>query len=212
MGGTLQRGPSPGHGRAETDRSPGGDLSLSSTNPARTPVTGADVGSGSVAGSLGRVAELADAQDSGSCVRKDVGVQVPPRPPGAVCETSPIAFAEPGVVRAPGWSGECGRDRPGSGRDPAGRIDPIRGRRAWSRARRGAPNQPVGRNRRRVRRRAGRPSGADRASRCTSPGCHAAVGGGSGERGHPPGRHGPAGWSRTLRSSGGWRRRPPARR
>jgi hypothetical protein len=30
--------------------------------------------------SLGRVAELADAQDSGSCVRKDVGVQVPPRP------------------------------------------------------------------------------------------------------------------------------------
>jgi hypothetical protein len=28
----------------------------------------------------GRVAELADAQDSGSCVRKDVGVQVPPRP------------------------------------------------------------------------------------------------------------------------------------
>src|SRR5256714_11878152 len=32
-------------------------------------------------GPLGRVAELADAQDSGSCVRKDVGVQVPPRPP-----------------------------------------------------------------------------------------------------------------------------------
>ena len=30
---------------------------------------------------LGRVAELADAQDSGSCVRKDVGVQLPPRPP-----------------------------------------------------------------------------------------------------------------------------------
>ena len=30
--------------------------------------------------SPGRVAELADAQDSGSCVRKDVGVQVPPRP------------------------------------------------------------------------------------------------------------------------------------
>ena len=29
----------------------------------------------------GRVAELADAQDSGSCVRKDVGVQLPPRPP-----------------------------------------------------------------------------------------------------------------------------------
>ena len=30
---------------------------------------------------LGRVAELADAQDSGSCVREDVGVQLPPRPP-----------------------------------------------------------------------------------------------------------------------------------
>ena len=29
----------------------------------------------------GRVAELADAQDSGSCDRKIVGVQVPPRPP-----------------------------------------------------------------------------------------------------------------------------------
>ncbi len=29
--------------------------------------------------SLARVAELADAQDSGSCVRKDVGVQIPPR-------------------------------------------------------------------------------------------------------------------------------------
>jgi hypothetical protein len=36
--------------------------------------------SGSLCRSLGRVAELADAQDSGSCVRKDVGVQVPPRP------------------------------------------------------------------------------------------------------------------------------------
>ncbi len=34
-----------------------------------------------VTSSFGRVAELADAQDSGSCVRKDVGVQVPPRPP-----------------------------------------------------------------------------------------------------------------------------------
>ena len=30
---------------------------------------------------LARVAELADAQDSGSCVRKDVRVQVPPRAP-----------------------------------------------------------------------------------------------------------------------------------
>src|SRR5690606_20557123 len=32
----------------------------------------------------GRVAELADAQDSGSCDRKIVGVQVPPRPPGVL--------------------------------------------------------------------------------------------------------------------------------
>ena len=32
----------------------------------------------------GRVAELADAQDSGSCDRKIVGVQVPPRPPRAL--------------------------------------------------------------------------------------------------------------------------------
>ena len=30
---------------------------------------------------LGRVAKLADAQASGACIRKDVGVQVPPRPP-----------------------------------------------------------------------------------------------------------------------------------
>ena len=35
--------------------------------------------SASVTGALARVAELADAQDSGSCVRKDVRVQVPPR-------------------------------------------------------------------------------------------------------------------------------------
>ena len=33
-----------------------------------------------IPGSIGRVAELADAQDSGSCDRKIVGVQVPPRP------------------------------------------------------------------------------------------------------------------------------------
>src|ERR1019366_881260 len=32
----------------------------------------------------GRVAELADAQASGACIRKDVGVQVPPRPPAEV--------------------------------------------------------------------------------------------------------------------------------
>src|SRR5262249_26980959 len=38
-------------------------------------------GAATLAPSLGRVAELADAQASGACVRKDVGVQVPPRPP-----------------------------------------------------------------------------------------------------------------------------------
>src|SRR5262249_59665495 len=37
----------------------------------------------------GRVAELADAQASGACVRKDVGVQVPPRPPRASDITCP---------------------------------------------------------------------------------------------------------------------------
>src|SRR5580698_11237001 len=42
---------------------------------------GRPIRSAIVTRSLGRVAELADAQDSGSCVRKDVGVQVPPRPP-----------------------------------------------------------------------------------------------------------------------------------
>src|SRR6202167_6515808 len=35
---------------------------------------------------LGRVAKLADAQASGACIRKDVGVQVPPRPPCDVSE------------------------------------------------------------------------------------------------------------------------------
>lgn len=34
-----------------------------------------------VSSPLARVAELADAQDSGSCARKGVGVQVPPRAP-----------------------------------------------------------------------------------------------------------------------------------
>ena len=37
---------------------------------------------GSLLVPLGRVAELADALASGASVRKDVGVQVPPRPPG----------------------------------------------------------------------------------------------------------------------------------
>jgi hypothetical protein len=49
--------------------------------PAGRPAVNSPRGSsGSLYRSLGRVAELADAQDSGSCVRKDVGVQVPPRP------------------------------------------------------------------------------------------------------------------------------------
>src|SRR4051812_14922096 len=38
---------------------------------------------------LGRVAELADAQASGACVRKDVGVQVPPRPRSARGDPTP---------------------------------------------------------------------------------------------------------------------------
>ena len=38
----------------------------------------------------GRVAELADTQDSGSCVRKDMGVQVPPRPPRVPDRTASI--------------------------------------------------------------------------------------------------------------------------
>src|SRR2546423_11664508 len=46
----------------------------------------------------GRVAELADAQDSGSCVRKDVGVQVPPRP------LLPIAMSRDIVHTCPGTS------------------------------------------------------------------------------------------------------------
>src|SRR5918996_5555026 len=51
---------------------------------APTPVTARGIGNllGTLARSPdGRVAELADAQASGACVRKDVGVQVPPRPP-----------------------------------------------------------------------------------------------------------------------------------
>src|SRR3974377_1936120 len=45
---------------------------------------------------LGRVAELADAQDSGSCVRKDVGVQVPPRPPNRIDRSWPTGSASDG--------------------------------------------------------------------------------------------------------------------
>ena len=54
----------------------------------REPRLGPSRGRASVTVSLGRVAELADAEDSGSCVRKDVGVQVPPRPPAL---TWPVA-------------------------------------------------------------------------------------------------------------------------
>ena len=42
----------------------------------------------------GRVAELADAQDSGSCVRKDVRVQVPPRPRRSAENTRQFAIAK----------------------------------------------------------------------------------------------------------------------
>ena len=54
--------------------------------------------------SLGRVAELADAQDSGSCVRKDVGVQVPPRPLVVV-----------GLTTTTTWSCSTGPVRPQAG-------------------------------------------------------------------------------------------------
>ncbi len=47
---------------------------------------------------LGRVAELADAQDSGSCEGNLVGVQVPPRPPRLLLvnrrRTGPAGFLE----------------------------------------------------------------------------------------------------------------------
>src|SRR6202034_3445687 len=49
-----------------------------------------------VTSSFGRVAELADAQDSGSCVRKDVGVQVPPRPPHGL-HRRPCSFSHKAV-------------------------------------------------------------------------------------------------------------------
>ena len=63
-----------------------------------------------LAAPLGRVAELADAQASGACVRKDVGVQVPPRPPG------------PGVARRRWRPGRRARHaRPVSAFDDAAR-------------------------------------------------------------------------------------------
>ena len=57
---------------------------------------------------LGRVAELADALDSGSSVRKDVGVQVPPRPP--LSGSSPT---DP-VFKYPLCSSRLGRSRRGA--------------------------------------------------------------------------------------------------
>ena len=42
-----------------------------------------------------RVAELADAQDSGSCARKGVGVQVPPRAPWVGETTQPNLMKKP---------------------------------------------------------------------------------------------------------------------
>src|SRR3954468_23790581 len=61
--------------------------------------------SGSVRLSRARVAELADAQDSGSCVRKDVGVQVPPR---ALCDVARLrGLTEPRRARSL-WEVSCG--------------------------------------------------------------------------------------------------------
>ena len=107
-------------------------------------------------GSFGRVAELADAQDSGSCVRKDVRVQVPPRPPtttrppraghkcrGQVSTTLPAAPRACGQRRA--WDpstrsvevssqspalphGASGRARVPSGAGGRGAGESVRGR------------------------------------------------------------------------------------
>ena len=52
---------------------------------------------------LARVAELADAQDSGSCVRKDVRVQVPPRAPVGCSAAQKLRLvAKPPQSRNPG--------------------------------------------------------------------------------------------------------------
>ena len=53
---------------------------------------------------------LADAQDSGSCVRKDVGVQVPPRAPGTGCICCfPLLFAA--LTEPPEPGQHCPRPR-----------------------------------------------------------------------------------------------------
>ena len=79
----------------------------------------------------GRVAELADAQDSGSCVRKDVGVQVPLRPqrdhrsPPLPAAALPVAAS---VERGgSGGAGAGAHQRSGHGRcQPSRRHPPKR--------------------------------------------------------------------------------------
>ena len=129
----------------------------------------------------------------------------------------PVAEPAPSCSRNPASTGhqDGSGDADGIVRAPAGEIGPIRSGESSQSRPMGATERggPGGASiRRRVRRRAGRPSGADRASRCTSSGCHAGVGGGPGWLGHAPGRPDPALRRRTMRSCGGWRRRPPGRR
>src|SRR3954453_4392213 len=66
-----------------------------------------------VLGLLGRVAELVDAQDSGSCVRKDVGVQVPPRPPPLTTHSLTNGRTATGLQRSVQSSGVGCRDDAG---------------------------------------------------------------------------------------------------
>ena len=87
------------------------DLVTSTWNGPRTRIPAASPAT-TVVRSPGRVAELADAQDSGSCVRKDVGVQVPPRPPhrlprGDPGLGTPTGFAVPAAhgLRTPTAAG-----------------------------------------------------------------------------------------------------------
>jgi hypothetical protein len=72
------------------------DLVTSTTNGAGGRILVASPAT-TVVRSPGRVAELADAQDSGSCVRKDVGVQVPPRPPRGLDKTDPVSSTKLGM-------------------------------------------------------------------------------------------------------------------
>src|SRR5919201_1562197 len=91
----------------------------------------------------GRVAELADAQDSGSCVRKDVGVQVPLRPPSMSDARRP----DPVVLSAP-------RLLDGTG------AGPVADAAVWLEAGRVAYAGPA----------AGLPAGAAQAPACDFPG------------------------------------------